>query len=118
VILGQIQTPKPGGPFEKSLAVLERLYPRTRSDVKDGLDKLLGLVVPSPPNVVAVPGVGRTILKVRVASSDMQRGKSGGFRVLLDHRGDDKWCPVLVYAKTKKSNVSPADILKSVLESE
>ena len=80
-----LRTGKPDGPFERSLKKLKK-YRRAREDIDAALAAMIGTEVPNPPNVSLIPGVGRTVLKVRVASSDMKSGKSGGFRVLLDQR--------------------------------
>jgi hypothetical protein len=98
VKVGVVRPAKPNGPFERSLRGLGRAYPNAGADVGRGLADLVGRDIPQPPNLALVPGIGRTILKVRVASSDMQRGRSGGFRVLLVHRGEDAWTPILAYA--------------------
>jgi hypothetical protein len=45
----------------------------------------------------------------------MKRGKSGGFRVLLDHRGGDAWVPILAYAKPDREDVTRAEILQAAL---
>jgi hypothetical protein len=94
---------------------LGRTYASAAADVDRGLRELVGRDVPAPPVLVLVPGIGRTILKVRVASSDMKRGKSGGFRVLLDHRGGEAWAPILAYAKPEREDVTRAEILRAAL---
>jgi mRNA-degrading endonuclease RelE of RelBE toxin-antitoxin system len=118
VKLGSIRPAKSGGPFERSLAALGRRYPNTRVDVDRDLSAMVGRDLPAPPTLSLVPGVGRTVLKIRVASSDMQRGRSGGFRVLLAHRGNDEWSPILVYAKADREDVPRSEVLKAALEEE
>jgi hypothetical protein len=70
--------------------------------------------IPSPPNVTLVQGIGRTIVKVRVASRDIPAGKSGGFRLLICHCAGDEWARVLVYAKTDQENAPKATILAAI----
>ncbi len=105
--------PRKGGPYERSLRALTRRYPNAAADINRVLDALAVLSVPSPPNIVAIPGVGRTMLKVRIGSSDMKTGKSGGFRLILDHVQGDQWRAVVVYAKPKRGNVPRDDLLKA-----
>lgn len=95
--VARVRDAKPGGPFERSVAKLAKKYPHAHADIRDGLERLAlsGWTVPAPPNVVAIPGVGRTMLKVRIPSTDMQRGTRGGFRVILDHCDGDEWRAVL-----------------------
>ncbi len=92
---------KPGGVFERCLKKLAKSYPAVADDVQKELAQLVGpnaLPVPCSPRVVAVPFLGRDVLKVRVGSSDQKKGKSGGFRVLLAMKADDEWQPIAVYA--------------------
>lgn len=109
-----LRTGKPDGPFERSLKKLKK-YRRAREDIDAALAAMIGTEVPNPPNVSLIPGVGRTVLKVRVASSDMKSGKSGGFRVLLDQRRE-VWVPILVYAKPDRADASRAEILAAALD--
>jgi hypothetical protein len=100
--------------------VLSKTYPKATEDIRGALEELAvaRTPVPSPPTVVRIPGVGRTMVKVRVASSDMGRGRSGGYRVILDHCEGDEWVAVVAYAKVARQNISPRDILDAVRREE
>lgn len=115
--VGKIRQPKPRGPFERSIAKLLKDYPAARRDVEGALTELTqsDWPVPAPPKVSQIPGVGRTMLKVRVASSDMQKGRSGGFRVILDHVVGDEWTAVLAYAKSARKDVSRRDAVQAAI---
>jgi hypothetical protein len=119
----RLRPSKPGGNFERATAVLaKRRYPGVRADVDGVLAELVAPgapPIPCPPRVSDVPGVrGHRVLKVRVGSSDMNAGKSGGFRVLLVLCDEERWewLPFAVYAKKDREDVPRAEILKMLLD--
>jgi hypothetical protein len=61
---------------------------------------------------------GYRVLKVRVRSSDMNAGKSGGFRALLVLCDEERWewLPFFVYAKKDRDDVSRAELLKMLID--
>lgn len=108
----------PSQSFERAIAVLEKKYPAVRGDVAVVVQALpaLSLLLPAPPSFVLVPGLGRAVLKVRAASTDAGRGKSGGYRVLLAHVDAERWCPFLVYSKSQYDNPPRALVLAALKE--
>jgi mRNA-degrading endonuclease RelE of RelBE toxin-antitoxin system len=92
--------------FERSLRKLKRRYPLIAADLKPTFAE-----IETNPEVGVVIPDDFAIRKVRVASRDMQRGKSGGFRLLykLSLEGDYLQAVLLfIYAKTDQENVSMA----------
>jgi len=58
-----------------------------------------------------ISGFDSEIYKVRVPSSDQQKGKSGGFRLIYYVVIDDKEIVLLtMYAKAKRSNIRKNEI--------
>ena len=64
--------------FAKRLKDYSRKYRRIRDDYKDLLDQL----ETSPYSGDRIQGCKGPVFKTRMASRDMQKGKSGGFRVI------------------------------------
>ncbi len=64
--------------FKRNLRLLARKYRRIRSDVEPLLARLQTGETPGDQ----VRGTGFLIFKVRVKNSDLERGKSGGYRVI------------------------------------
>lgn len=62
--------------FQRSLKILKKKYRHIKDDLRDVIQKLES----NPSLGDPIPGWDSEIWKVRVASSDMKRGKSGGFR--------------------------------------
>ncbi|MBF0234542.1 MAG: type II toxin-antitoxin system RelE/ParE family toxin [Desulfamplus sp.] len=63
-----------------------------------------------------ISGVGHAVYKVRVASIDQKKGKSGGFRIIYYVVTSDNIIYLLViYAKAKQENIS-AKKIKALLD--
>jgi len=105
--------------FERCIAQLEKKYPSVRADVEAAFDNLVRkeAPIPWPPNIVFVPGLGRVVIKTRVASSDQESGKSGGFRVMLVADGQ-AWNPFVIYAKAKRGDVPKKELLELLADNE
>ncbi len=91
---------------------MRRKYPQIQSDIESAIEILLlhpslGVLIPHTPSV----------RKLRVPSSDMARGKRGGFRLLylLDIKNT---CITLlfVYAKSIHEDISQKEIETLVKE--
>jgi len=92
--------------FKRSLKSLLKRFPHAKDDVS----LALGEVVQTPTLGVMVPKSGG-VRKVRVRSSDMPKGKSGGFRLLYLVLSDRRLiCPLLVYAKSEREDVTIREI--------
>ena len=103
------------GPFKTQIRRLKKKYPRVAEDIRPLLAQLeAGTLVGD-----AIPGLEGQVYKVRAASSDMRRGKSGGFRVIYYHAAEEKTIYLLIiYVKVEQENIQVAEIraLLSALE--
>lgn len=115
-----ILTPRPGGALEKKIHRLARKFPSIQADLATTWAELVGpppVPIPSGQRVVVMQRTApHVVLKVRVASSDMGKGASGGFRVVLLERQPNHWQPILIYPKNEQEDVSPAEVRKAILE--
>jgi mRNA-degrading endonuclease RelE of RelBE toxin-antitoxin system len=97
--------------FERCVKNFKRRFPKITKDVSQAVEQLesnsqQGTIIPDDYN----------IRKMRVASSDMQRGKSGGFRLLYRLSSDDNVVDsedneivmtlLYLYAKVDQSDVA------------
>ncbi|MEH2321560.1 type II toxin-antitoxin system RelE/ParE family toxin [Nostoc sp.] len=57
-----------------------------------------------------IPGVGYTIFKLWVKNSDVQKGKSGGYRVIYYVKTDTSIILVTIYSKSEKEDISAEEI--------
>lgn len=107
------------GPYDRAAKALEKKLPNVRADVTAALAELIGDAappIPCPPRVAIIPGLGPnvTVLKIRVKSSDLTKGRSGGLRVLLQRVDADNWRPLFVYVKGEDEDVSRDAILDAI----
>lgn len=89
--------------FSRSLRHLERTFRNIRQDLEAFFSQLES-TGPKPNR-----SIGRGVFKERCASSDMQKGQRGVFRVLVLRRATDL-IPLLVYAKSEREDVTPEEI--------
>jgi mRNA-degrading endonuclease RelE of RelBE toxin-antitoxin system len=68
-----------------------------------------------------IPNVGYNTYKVRLKSSDLTKGKSGGFRVIYYLQTSTDRILLTIYVKMERSDISPseiADLIHEILSSE
>lgn len=64
-----------------------------------------------------IPGLLDKVYKARCASSDMKRGKSGGYRVIYYLEGRDSKIYLLsIYSKAQRENIPVDEILQILKE--
>lgn len=96
--------------FKRSLKPLTRRFPHARADVIAVIEEVLHI----PSLGVVIPGSGG-VRKLRIRSTDLQRGKSGGFRLLYIVLPDRELiCPLCIYAKSDQEDVTRRE-LRAVL---
>ncbi len=95
--------------FQKCLKILKKKYRHIKDDIIDIIRRLESDATLGDP----VPGWDREIWKIRAASSDMKRGKSGAFRIIYLFKENDRKVYLLtVYFKGDKDDISDDEIEK------
>ncbi|MBC6434606.1 type II toxin-antitoxin system RelE/ParE family toxin [Nostoc sp. HG1] len=97
--------------FKTRLRTLNKRYRSIRSDLQPLLDELLS------GNFIGdqIPGTGYTVFKVRLKNSDIQKGKSGGYRVIYQLRGDTYILLVVIYSKSDQDDI-PANQIRDIID--
>lgn len=98
--------------FRRKLRNLGKKYRSIRLDLQPILERLqVGSVEGDQ-----IAGVGYTVFKVRVRNSDIQKGKSGGYRLIYWLQSPT--CVVLIdiYSKSEQENVEVTEIRRILLE--
>ena len=72
--------------FQKSIKALKKKYPH----VKDDLLSQIKALEKDPSAGDPIPGWNKEIWKVRVASSDVKKGKRGGYRLIYFWKAGEK----------------------------
>ena len=96
--------------FKDRLRSLAKRYRNIQSDLQPLLDNL------QSNNFIGdqIPGTGYTVFKVRLKNSDIQKGKSAGYRVIYQIK--DSACVLLVtiYSKSDQ-NIIAADKIQDII---
>lgn len=88
--------------FKRQLRTLLKKYPSAKED-------LLSVIVEF--DEAQHTSIGRSILKVRIPSTDMLRGKSGGFRsYIFFYRKKNLLVPLCIYAKSTSDSISKIEL--------
>jgi mRNA-degrading endonuclease RelE of RelBE toxin-antitoxin system len=97
--------------FKTRLRTLIKRYRSIRTDIKPLLDEL------QSGNLIGdqIPGTGYTVFKVRLKNSDIQKGKSGGYRVIYQLRGDTYILLVVIYSKSDQDDI-PANQIRDIID--
>jgi len=101
--------------FSKCLKTLKKKYRR----VKDDLLEVIRQLEADPTIGDPIPGWRRDVWKVRVASSDIKRGKSGGFRVIYLWKEQEQDIYLLsMYSKSAKQDMTVKEIRNLLYQTE
>lgn len=93
--------------FQKSMKALKKKYPH----VKDDLLGQIKLLEEDPSAGDPIPGWNKEIWKVRVASSDVRKGKRGGYRLIYLWKADEiKIYLLIAYFKGEKAEITKKEI--------
>lgn len=98
--------------FRKRLRQLRKKYRHLNNDIQPVIDRLTQGETPGDQ----IQGTGYALYKVRIPSRDMQRGKSGGFRVIYYLKTATHILLITLYAKSEETDIA-ADILRQLIES-
>jgi mRNA-degrading endonuclease RelE of RelBE toxin-antitoxin system len=92
--------------FEKDIRRLAKRYRNIRLDIQSLIRQLEAGELPGDQ----IPNLEQTVFKVRVRNSDIQKGKSAGYRVIYYLKTDTQIILVTLYAKSDRSDMSVAEI--------
>jgi mRNA-degrading endonuclease RelE of RelBE toxin-antitoxin system len=93
--------------FQKSIKALKKKYPH----VKDDLLRQIKTLEEDPSAGDPIPGWNKEVWKVRVASSDVKKGKRGGYRLIYFwEAGETKVYLLVAYFKGEKAEITKKEI--------
>ena len=97
--------------FKQKIRSLSKKYRHTRTDIQPIIEEL------QSGNFLGdqIAGTGYTVLKVRVCNSDIQKGKSSGYRIIYQIESPTNVLLLLIYSKLEQTDVT-MDEIKSVIE--
>jgi mRNA-degrading endonuclease RelE of RelBE toxin-antitoxin system len=92
--------------FQVQLQRLSKRYRSLRVDLQTLLDELQKGNCPGDQ----IAGTTYTVFKVRVKNSDIQKGKSAGYRVIYQRRDNTYILLVAIYSKSDESTLAAREI--------
>ncbi len=92
--------------FENEVRRLAKRDRRIRLDIQPIIDQLKIGELPGDQ----IPSMDYTVFKVRVRNSDVQKGKSGGYRVIYYLKTETQILLVTMYSKSDHSDITTAEI--------
>ena len=101
-------------PAARDLKYLSKKYPRALDDVMGLIGRLQNGETPGDQ----IPGVGFTVYKTRIKSSDLAKGKSSGYRVIYYIRAADHIILVAIYIKSQQVDIIAEEIRRIINEYE
>jgi mRNA-degrading endonuclease RelE of RelBE toxin-antitoxin system len=100
--------------FESEIRKLGKRYRRIRLDIQPVIDQLAAGELPGDQ----IPGMDYILFKVRVKNSDIQKGKSGGYRLIYYLKTEAQILLVTLYSKSDQADISAAEIREILTRAE
>jgi len=99
--------------FQRCIKILKKKYRKVKDDLEDVIKRL----EEDPGIGDSIPGWNKEIWKIRVASSDIKKGKRSGFRLIyLWKTVEFKVYLLAVYFKGEKEEISKTEIERLLKE--
>ena len=92
--------------FEKDIRRLAKRYRKIRLDIQPLIQQLEAGELPGDQ----IPNLEQSIFKVRVKNSDIQKGKSAGYRVIYYLKTETQVVLITMYSKSDRLDMSTAEI--------
>ncbi|BAS57150.1 type II toxin-antitoxin system RelE family toxin [Leptolyngbya boryana] len=96
--------------FKRDLRALAKSYRHVRSDLQPLIDQLQAGELPGD----RISGVKYAVFKVRLKNRDVQKGKSGGYRVIYYLKAGDLIILVTIYSKSDLTDVG-AEVVEDAI---
>ncbi len=100
--------------FEKDLTRLAKRYPSSVDLVEELFEKIEDGKLEGTP-ITKLKLKGNKVFKTRLENPDANRGKSGGFRVILYLvTSDNEVFPLTIYSKSDQEDISNKEIMNII----
>jgi mRNA-degrading endonuclease RelE of RelBE toxin-antitoxin system len=96
--------------FNRNLRSLAKKYRNIRNDIQPVVEQLeRGELLGDQ-----IPGIGYEVFKLRVRNSDIQKGKSGGYRLIYYIKTENGIILLTIYTKSELADIA-ADEIRSII---
>jgi len=96
--------------FERQLRSLLKRYRSIQSDIQPIIEQLQA----SKALGDKIQNVGYPVFKVRVQNSDIQKGKSGGYRLIYYMQLSSEIVLITIYAKSDRQDISAKEVRRII----
>ncbi|MFM9265602.1 type II toxin-antitoxin system RelE/ParE family toxin [Tychonema sp. BBK16] len=100
--------------FTKNLRNLAKKYRSIRNDIQPVIEQLEQGELPGD----RISGTGYDVFKVRVINNDIQKGKSGGYRLIYYVKTENGIILLTVYTKSVQADIAADELTGIILEYE
>ena len=100
--------------FQRNLRKLSKKYSNIRQDIEPILEQIhQGKILGD-----RIPQIGYEVFKLRVRNSNIQKGKSGGYRLIYYLKTAQSVILLTIYSKSQQANIAADDIQRIISEYE
>lgn len=92
--------------FNRNIRTLAKKYRSIRSDVQPIIEQLESGELPGEQ----IQGTNYTVFKLRVRNSNIQKGKSGGYRLIYYLKTATGIILLTIYTKSEQADIAAAEI--------
>ncbi|MTJ49263.1 type II toxin-antitoxin system RelE/ParE family toxin [Dolichospermum sp. UHCC 0259] len=100
--------------FQRDLRELAKRYRSIRSDIQPLINQLQAGEIPGD----RIAGIKYQVFKVRIKNSNIQKGKSGGYRVIYYLKNAQEIILTTIYSKSDLTDVSNEIIEQAIAQYE
>ena len=99
--------------FKQDVRELSKKYRHIRSDLQTTLEEIYrGNLIGNQ-----ISGVGYPVFKVRIKNSDIDKGKSEGYRLIYYIQSPEVIIIITIYSKSDQADISAKEIRKIIADS-
>ncbi|MEB3121388.1 MAG: type II toxin-antitoxin system RelE/ParE family toxin [Snowella sp.] len=98
--------------FKQDVRELSKKYRHIRSDLQTTLEEI------AQGNLIGnqISGVGYPVFKVRIKNSDINKGKSGGYRLIYYIQSSEVIIMITIYSKSDQADISTKEIREIIAD--
>jgi mRNA-degrading endonuclease RelE of RelBE toxin-antitoxin system len=100
--------------FQRDMKQLAKKYRYIQADVQPILESLQSGQFLGDQ----IPNIERTAFKVRIANTDAQKGKRGGYRLIYYIKIETRIILITIYPKSDIVDINPDRLLQLIIEAE
>ena len=96
--------------FKRNIKTLSKKYRHVRQDIEPVIKQLQNGELPGD----RITGIGEPVFKLRVKNSDINKGTSGGYRLIYYCQTATGIILLTIYTKSEQANITAEDIKKII----